>query len=187
MDPEDADLIRRFLAGEAEALSRIDGWIRSAAWAFRQRLSSDWDDLQQDLRLEITRLLKKGAFRGEARLKTYLWRVVAHACLDRVRARSRWDWTDLDEATEGLERDGIELDEVGEHLAAQDLMRRVWQMAPEECRRLWALVLAGFSYAEMSSRVGIAAGTLRVRVLRCRKRAQSLRQDLLHEDEGRTL
>jgi DNA-directed RNA polymerase specialized sigma24 family protein len=40
-------------------------------------------------------------------------------------------------------------------------------------------VLAGFSYREMSSRTGIAEGALRVRVLRCRKRAVELREELM--------
>jgi DNA-directed RNA polymerase specialized sigma24 family protein len=41
------------------------------------------------------------------------------------------------------------------------------------------MVLAGLSYREMSDRTGVAEGTLRVRVLRCRKRAIELRAELL--------
>lgn len=184
MEPEDAELIRAYLDGDTEALARVDDWIRRAAWSFYARLASEWDDLQQDLRLEVTRLLRAGVFRGEARLKTYLWRVVAHACLDRVRKRQRWGYTDLEPVLEGLESEGVEIPEIDQQRVTQDLLRRVWRRAPEDCRHLWSMIIAGFSYAEMSARVGIEAGTLRVRVLRCRKKAQALRLELL-EPESR--
>jgi DNA-directed RNA polymerase specialized sigma24 family protein len=40
------------------------------------------------------------------------------------------------------------------------------------------MVLAGLTYREMSSRTEVAEGALRVRVLRCRKRALELREEL---------
>jgi len=41
------------------------------------------------------------------------------------------------------------------------------------------MILAGLSYKEMSQRLNVAEGTLRVRVLRCREKATNLRRDLL--------
>ena len=49
----------------------------------------------------------------------------------------------------------------------------------EECWRLWAMILEGLSYREMSDRVQVSKGALQVRVLRCRKRAMELREELL--------
>lgn len=44
---------------------------------------------------------------------------------------------------------------------------------------MWRMILAGYSYKEMSLRMNVAEGTLRVRVLRCREKAATLRSELL--------
>ena len=41
------------------------------------------------------------------------------------------------------------------------------------------MIVAGLSYKEMSLRLNVAEGTLRVRVLRCREKAAVLRQEIL--------
>ena len=50
---------------------------------------------------------------------------------------------------------------------------------PRDCRELWRMILAGLSYREMSQRMSVAEGTLRVRVLRCREKASAVRNGLL--------
>lgn len=183
MRPEDAQLVDNYLAGQSEAIATLENWIQRAAQPYRRRLSTHWDDVLQDVRLEVTRLLREEAFRGESALKTYLWRVVCHTCLDRIRTRTRWRWTELD-ALEGWEADALLGDgDEDDRLrpAAKDLLLRVLDRVSEDCRKLWKMVLAGLSYREMSARTGVSEGALRVRVLRCRKRAVELRDRLLEE------
>src|SRR5262249_39698947 len=86
---EDHEIIARFLRRETSAVKVIEDWIARAASSFRQRLGSHWEDLLQEVSLEITRLLERGSFRGESKLKTYIWRVTCHACLKQLRAQSR--------------------------------------------------------------------------------------------------
>ena len=93
---EDRDMVSKFLRGDGETVATVDGWITRAAWPYQRRLAHRWDDVLQDVRLEVTRLLGEGKFRGESSLRTYLWRVVGHTCLDRIRARTRWRWTEID-------------------------------------------------------------------------------------------
>ncbi|MCG8458319.1 MAG: hypothetical protein MI919_18740, partial [Holophagales bacterium] len=54
--------------------------------------------------------------------------------------------------------------------AVRDLLRR-FQSLPAYCRKLWRMIIDGRSYREMSGALGVAEGTLRVRVRRCRERA----------------
>jgi RNA polymerase sigma-70 factor (ECF subfamily) len=178
MQPRDAELIRSFLAGEAEAIATVDGWIEHAAWSYRRRLGQDWEDLLQDVRLELTRLLGAEKFRGESALKTYLWRVVNHACLDRLRGQARRRWVDLDEVVESLEQDGLIAVSTDGEAELRDLADRVLARASADCRRLWMMIVGGLSYAEMSDRLEVAVGTLRVQVLRCRKKAIDIRSEL---------
>jgi RNA polymerase sigma-70 factor, ECF subfamily len=179
MRSEDAQLVDRYLQGESGAYGTVEGWIASAARPFRRRLGQRWDDVLQDVRLEVTRLLNQQTFRGESSLKTYLWRVVCHTCLDRLRAQSRWHWTEIDGLPE-WEAEAVLTDpEPGLAQESKDLLLRVLEQVSGECRRLWAMILDGLSYREMSERTGVSEGALRVRVLRCRKRAVELRDGLL--------
>ena len=179
MRTEEAKLITSFLAGEAEAVSQVDGWIRQAASPFRRRLADHWDDALQDVRLEAIRLLKGQRFRGESSLKTYLWRVTSNACVDRVRGQRKVQWEDVeavDQRGEGAQARANERGRAGE---ARDLAMRVLAEMSEECRQLWRLLFEGLSYQQMSQSLGVAEGALRVRVLRCRRKALAVREGLL--------
>jgi RNA polymerase sigma-70 factor (ECF subfamily) len=179
MATEDQQIVASFLRGDAEAVKTLDGWISRAAWPYQRRLADRWEDVLQDVRLEVTRLLGQGKFRGESSLRTYLWRVVSHTCLDQIRSQKKWQWTDLDD----LEDRGNGTTSLPQTIPSghedRDLLLRVLAQVSQDCRELWRMILAGYSYRDMSLRMGVAEGTLRVRVLRCREKAVALRSELL--------
>jgi RNA polymerase sigma-70 factor, ECF subfamily len=183
MMPDDQEVVTQFLKGEPGAVGTVDGWISRAAWPYQRRLASRWDDVLQDVRLEVTRLLGQGKFRGESSLRTYLWRVVSHTCLDQIRSQSKWQWTDLEAVDRG---DGLTLPppSVASTREDRDLLLRVLDRVPQDCREMWRMIVAGLSYREMGLRMNVAEGTLRVRVLRCREKAVALRQELLGGGAG---
>jgi RNA polymerase sigma factor (sigma-70 family) len=175
METSDQEVVSRYLDGEAEAVGTVDSWIARAAWPYQRRLSNRWEDVLQDVRLEVTRLLGQGKFRGESSLRTYLWQVVSHTCLDQLRSQGRWQWAEL----QTLDEDGtLAPAPTGSH-EDRDLVRRVLGRMSGDCRELWRLIARGYSYREMSERTGVAEGTLRVRVLRCREKAAAVRGELL--------
>jgi RNA polymerase sigma factor (sigma-70 family) len=178
MVTSDQELVSRYLRGDAEAVRTIDGWILQAAWPYQRRLANRFDDVLQDVRLEVTRLLRQGKFRGESTLRTYLWQVVSHTCLDQLRWQIRWQWTDLEEIDESSNALPAAAAAAGRH-EDLDLVQRVLERVSGECRELWRLIVLGHSYREMSQRLGVAEGTLRVRVLRCREKAVAVRAELL--------
>jgi RNA polymerase sigma-70 factor (ECF subfamily) len=180
---DDQEIIARFLRREAESARAIESWIARAASPFRRRLGSNWEDLLQEVTLEITRLLEQGSFRGEARLKTYIWRVTTHACLKQIRAQNKAQWLDLDSI---VEKGGPpELSPLNKLLEKESvgLLLRVMERTTDECRGLWRLILAGLSYQEISRQMDASEGALRVKALRCRKRAVALRDELLAKKE----
>jgi RNA polymerase sigma-70 factor (ECF subfamily) len=177
MANDDQEIVARFLRGETDAIGTVDGWISRAAWPYQRRLAHRWDDVLQDIRLEITRLLSQGKFRGESSLRTYLWRVINHTCLDQIRADGKRQWTDLEELEKGT--DSPLADPAPFRQEDRDLLWRVLARVSRDCREMWRMILAGFSYRDMSVRLGIAEGTLRVRTLRCREKAIALRAELL--------
>lgn len=179
----DQELTSGYLQGDPEAVRHVDQWIRKAAFPYRRRLSDEWDDLRQDLRLEIFQLLQKGKFRRESSLKTYVWRVVSHSCLDRCRARSRNREIDID-----LEDVSVLMPPrpaaQGSDAIRRNLLLRVLEETSEDCRRLWQMIAQGFSYKEMSAELDVSPGALRVRVLRCRRKAQEVREQLLGNESA---
>jgi len=183
MAMDDREVVARFLRGEAEAVGTVDSWISRAAWPYQRRLADHWDDVLQDVRLEVTRLLADGKFRGESSLRTYLWRVVSHTCLDQLRAQSKWKWAELDALDQGEGPAGV-VQAQDSSPEQRDLLFRVLERVSQECRQLWRLIVAGFSYREMSLRLKVAEGTLRVRVLRCREKATTMRREILGGGSG---
>jgi RNA polymerase sigma factor (sigma-70 family) len=178
MVPNDQEVVTRFLRGDREAVGTVDDWISRAAWPYQRRLATRWDDVLQDVRLEVTRLLSTGKFRGESSLRTYLWRVVSHTCLDQIRALTKWQLTDLEVLDLGDNPSSWQTPTVPSH-EERDLLLRVLAKVSQDCKELWRMLVAGMSYREMSEQLGVAEGTLRVRVLRCREKATALRRDLL--------
>lgn len=179
---EDAQIIEGYLDGNPAAVATVDDWLKRAASSYRRRLRHQWDDVLQDVRLEVTRLLQEGQFRGDSSLKTYLWRVTSHTCLDRIRSGNRWTWVEFDpKALERNDDAAVTWERPPEKVwsAERDLLVRVLAEMDEDCRNLWSMLVDGWSYKEMSRETGVSEGALRVRVLRCRRRAQEVRERLL--------
>jgi RNA polymerase sigma-70 factor (ECF subfamily) len=174
----DQELISNYLGGNEEAVRVIDVWIASAARSYAIKLGEDWDDVLQEARIEVFRLLQSGRFRAESRLKTYLWRVVNNTCLDAVRNKERWQRSELRESDEICRFPTLQAEDHSLAWETVDLVLRVLEQVPEDCKRVWELILDGYSYREMSKRLGISESALRVRALRCRKRALAIRDHL---------
>ncbi|HMV47312.1 MAG TPA: sigma-70 family RNA polymerase sigma factor [Blastocatellia bacterium] len=184
---EDHQLIAQYLRREREAVGLIEEWIARASAPFRARLGAHWEDTLQEIRIETTRLLERGDWRGKASLKTYLWRVANHACLRQLRRQTRTACVDLDSVDEAhLPRAASPLDQLLER-EESFIALRVLDALPAECRNVLQMIAGGASYQELSLRLQTAEGTLRVRVLRCRKRAVELRAQWLSKKSAAAL
>ena len=172
------DSVHAYRQEEPTALATVRRWVALASYPYRARLAVPWDDLQQELFVEIHEELMGGRFRGESQLKTYVWRCVNNSCIDLLRKQSR---TPL--ALEPLEeetipgREASPLDDVQAAERRRNLGRLIERM-PKHCLELWRRILDGQSYRDMARDLGVREGTLRVRVLRCRKAATEARDDL---------
>lgn len=174
---DDTALIARLLAGDAEIIERVRDWIRLAFQPYRSRLAADLEDLEQEILLELDGTLREGRFRGKSRLRTYVRAYAHHKCIDRLRALGRRQWVDVEDL-DLPSRHPSPFDELSRSQRV-DLALRVVEEMPESCRELWQLLQQGMRYREMSERLGVAEGTLRARVLRCRRRALEAHAKLL--------
>jgi len=177
MSRTDQDLARAYVQGEADAVRTIDAWIGASLWSFRRRLAAACEDTAQDARVELLKRLGVGEFRGDAGLKTYVWRVTTHAAIARIRRDTVRRVEPLDQYADVSTSEPTPLD----HLLKTDsdsVVQRVLDECGAPCRELWGLLLEGRSYAEISADSGVSEGALRVRVLRCRQAAVRARERL---------
>ena len=165
------ELKRGFLRGQPECAAVIGLWVRAASTPFRLRLRGDWEDLLQEVQLELLGKLEGADYPAVGALRRHVAQVTVHRCIDRVRRAQRWRFEELPELSERVERPTRPID-------AFLRIRRIVDGLPENCLKLWRDLAAGFSYAEMAQRHGVREGTLRVRVLRCRQAANDRRQEL---------
>ncbi len=171
---DDQEQIAGFLRGDPAAVETVTLWIQQAAGRYRGRLSAEWDDLLQDLLLEVTTAFQAGTFRGDCQLRTFVWRIAHYRCLNRIRDRSRRPESADEEAARQVPDPARPVLAGILERESADLVLRFVETLPAQCRHLWRLILAGRSYREISGETGISEGALRVRVLRCRRRAVAL-------------
>lgn len=170
----DQSLVSLYLDGHPATIQLIDDWISAAAHPYKQRLGHSWEDVLQDVRIKVFTFFQKQGFLGDKGLKTYIWKMVNHTCIDHFRKKSRRQFTgfeDLENSEQALSKQ-LSPDEKTQLRKGLWLL---WRQVPQACRQLWRMLLNGEDYSEMSKVLDISEATLRVRVYRCRKEANALR------------
>ncbi len=174
--PEDERLVAGLQQGDEAALVEVRRWIRGALSPYRRRLSADCEDIEQQVVVELLEALGKQRFEGRSRLATYVRRMVHHKCLNRLRGQRGRQWLDVADV-ELVDREPSPF-ERSRRREEIELALRVLATMPGPCVELWSMIHRGLGYAEMGEQLGVAPGTLRVRVLRCRDRALAERDRL---------
>lgn len=183
-----------------EMVRRHDPGLRMLAYRLLQD-RTEMDDAMQDAYLKTFRSLPR--FREEAQARTWLYRIVYNACLDRLRSRRRRREVSLGALTDSAV--GRSDDPCGEGCAAAYVGRRVpaasrgagdpaeWvarhadlsgalASLPEDQRAAVLLVdAAGFTYEEAAEVLGVRPGTIGSRL----SHARSVLRKALAGEEGR--
>lgn len=170
--PQDADerdrrLLAAYADGDGEAFAALVQAHADRLWPVALRLcgwnASDAEDALQDAFISAMR--NAGSFRGEAKVSTWLHRIVVNACLDRLRRRQRRPESELlDEAF--LIADPR--DRFGERELAMEIERGLAAL-PDEQRAAVVLVdVAGWPVAEAAQALGVPTGTVKSRAARGR-------------------
>lgn len=174
----DAELAFRVAAGEPaafEALMRRHNraLFRTARAILRD--DAETEDVLQDAYLQVYRAI--GSFRGEARLSTWLARIVANEALMRVRKRARRaEIVPLQAAISEAEVNEIpdaNVDETPERSAQRIEMRRLLEAQidslPDDYRVVFVLrAVEEMSVQETADALGIPQATVRTRLFRAR-------------------
>jgi RNA polymerase sigma factor (sigma-70 family) len=191
-DLSDAELMRRFGAGDDEAFRRLVERHQKALLGFFWRRCLDRalaEDCVQEVFLRLVR--HRGSWRPEAKFTTYLYRIAENHWIDRYRSRkSAPPEASLEAMTEeepgtgsGFAASGPTSSERAGQIELGERIRRAVLRLTQEQRAVFALAEArGMRYEDIAHVLSIPVGTVKSRM----HAAVTRLRELLAE-EGRDL
>lgn len=185
-DARDRALLAAHVEGDGDAFGRLVTHHQGRLWAVALRTCGDPEpaaDALQDALLSAYRAA--AGYRGEARVTTWLHRIVVNACLDamrRRRARPTVPLPDDDAAGPSGHRD-----EMGERDTAL-MVQAALDELPDEQRLAIVLVdLQGFDVRTAAELLGVPEGTVKSRCSRGRARLALALGHLRNRPDARTV
>jgi RNA polymerase sigma-70 factor (ECF subfamily) len=163
----DAELIAAHAAGDPHAFTELVRRHRDRLWAVALRTLRDQEDAADAVQEALIAAFRAApSFRAEARVTTWLHRIVVNACLDRIRRRQARPTVPLPES--GPQEPAVERDPMADRedrLAVTEALAGL----PDEQRAAIVLVdVEGYSVAEVAQLLGVAEGTIKSRCARGR-------------------
>ncbi len=180
-DFDEATLIERCRGGDDSAFGELVDRYKDVVYGLIYRMVSDRsqvDDLAQEAFLKVHRGLPY--FRGDARLSTWIYRIVANVC-SQARARRRRPEVPLETSDPGRDRPAREpgrADAAFSDLELRDRLEKAIAQLPEHYRLLIAAhYLKGVHYEALAETLGIPLGTVKTHLHRAKRQLRELLED----------
>jgi RNA polymerase sigma-70 factor (ECF subfamily) len=179
MHVEDRELIERCRAGDDTAFGELVDRYKDLVFGLVYRMVAD-QGLAEDLAQEVFLKVHRGIpyFRGEARLSTWIFRIVQNVC---VQARSR---RPADEPLEGTPRSDSPVREFGSEdrafagVETRDRLTKALSRLPENYRMLVvAHYLRGVPYDALAESLNLPMGTVKTHLYRAKRRLRELLEE----------
>ena len=169
-DVRDRELLAAHVAGDPDAFGALVAAHRDRLWAVALRTLGDRGeaaDALQDALLSAYR--GAGGFRGDARVTTWLHRIVVNACLDRVRRRAARPTVPLPESgSPGEPAD--RRDALGARETALEVEAALALLPVEQRVAILLVDVHGLPVEQAAEVLGVPAGTVKSRCSRGRAR-----------------
>jgi RNA polymerase sigma-70 factor (ECF subfamily) len=169
-DDRDRALLAAHVAGDPDAFSTLIGYHRDRLWAVALRTLGEREeaaDALQDALLSAYRAA--GSYRGEAKVTTWLHRVVVNACLDRVRRRQARPTVPLPEqggSSEPVDRH----DALAARETAIEIEAALAELPVEQRCAILLVDVHGMPVDDVAAVLGVPSGTVKSRCSRGRAR-----------------
>jgi RNA polymerase sigma-70 factor (ECF subfamily) len=174
MEPDhERELVERCRRGEVGAFEELVDRYKNLVFAMIMRTFPDRsqaEDLAQDVFLRIHRGLPY--FRGEARLSTWIYRIVANVCVqDRGRGTSA---VSLDDMSARVSTPAV-ADRHADDLELRDRLEKAIAQLPAQYRLLIAAhYLRGVQYEELAEAMNMPLGTVKTQLHRAKRQLRLL-------------
>lgn len=169
VDFDERELVSRCQRGDDGAFGELVDRYKNLVYAMIYRMVPDRtqvDDLAQDVFLKVHRGLPY--FRGEARLSTWIYRIVANVCVQARNARPRM--ASADDVPEPAATDSAFAD-----VELRDRLEKAMMQLPENYRLLIAAhYLRGVQYEALAESLDIPLGTVKTHLHRAKRQLREL-------------
>lgn len=162
----------RLLRDDPEAFGLVVRWVsRTITWPRFWALRQEWSDLVQEVLARVVESLREGRYDDRRDFGLYVQgiaRLTALRALKETARRSRQeDSTSVEALAVGADRSPVD------GLARREVLRRVMDLASEECRFLIrAYYLEESSYEDIATALALPIGTVKSRLFRCLEAAR---------------
>ncbi|TNE85090.1 MAG: sigma-70 family RNA polymerase sigma factor [Deltaproteobacteria bacterium] len=195
--PSDAELVRRFQEGDRTAFDAIVHRYQHRVFTLCMRWIGDEQvasEVAQDVFIAMYR--KLGSFRGDAKLSTWVYRVVINHCKNRrlYRRRRHMDQHEPLEGTRAAEDDDAPsrqiaseepLADAGVHRSEAAALLHEGLAALDESQRQIIVLrdIEDLSYEEIGELLGVPRGTVKSRLHRARAQLATLLGRQIDQDD----
>jgi RNA polymerase sigma-70 factor, ECF subfamily len=175
----DAELLAAHHGGDPRAFGELAARHGDGLWGLAVRTLGDPEDAADVVQEALVAASRAaGSYRGEASVRTWLHRIVANACIDRVRLRARAiptvPWPERDIAA----RRPDPATELATRLAVDDALAA---LPPEQRLAVVLVDVQGWPVAEAAEILQVPVGTVKSRCARARARLAVLLGHLREE------
>lgn len=190
----DHELVQRFQAGDRDAYAEIVRRYQNRVYTMCVRWMRDdrvAEEVAQDVFVALYRALP--SFRGDARLSTWVYRVVVNHCKNRLlyrkrRAHDRHEPLEGNPTDDGPERqlagDGPEPDSLRHRTEAEHLVEVGLSQLDDEQRTIIVLRdIEDRSYEEIADIMGVPRGTVKSRLHRARAQLATVLGRKIREED----
>ena len=167
---DDTGLLRAHLAGDPDAFGELVRRHRDVLWAVALRTTGNPSDAEDALQEALVSALRHaGRFEGRSAVRTWLYRIVVNASLDRLRRRSA-------HPVEALEDDDPPhpVDETARVADRLDVLAALQQISPGQRAAVVLVHIEGLSVAEAAEVLDLPEGTVKSRCSRGRAQLAGL-------------
>lgn len=190
------ELVAGLIEGKGRAFETLVTLYGRRLLAKAEQMLGNREDARecvQECYIQVHR--KIGSFREEAKLYSWMHRILINACLTKIRARRRTLLESLEdcEATMGsdcnwaqsLWQEFVEPDDIIENIHLKNTVMRAVQQLPQVYQQVLNLRdIHGYSTAEVSSILSISESSTKVRLHRARRLLRQLLAPYFGDNQG---
>jgi RNA polymerase sigma-70 factor (ECF subfamily) len=165
-DDPDIELLKRHLDGDPAAFTEIFKRHRDQLWAVALRTTGDPEDAADAVQEALISAMRHAAsFRGDAKVSTWLHRIVVNACLDRLRRRAAHPTSPLPDDDHAP---SIARDDYADRDTAADVHAALATLPAEQRAAIVLVDIEGYPVDEVAAMLEVPSGTIKSRCARGR-------------------
>jgi RNA polymerase sigma-70 factor (ECF subfamily) len=180
-DDPDVELLKRHLDGDPDAFTEIFRRHRDQLWAVALRTTGDPEDAADAVQEALISAIRHAAsFRGDAKVSTWLHRIVVNACLDRLRRRAAHPTSPLPDDDHAP---SIARDDYADRDTAADVHAALATLPAEQRAAIVLVDIEGYPVDEVAAMLEVPSGTIKSRCARGRAKLVPLLSHLRGEPD----